>query len=156
RGRATVRARRDGIAMKHKLGLTVSVAACAGVVMLYTFVPAKALLGVSKLCRIAFALVGSGFALASWRRLDHDDPNRKRWFLLGGWLACWAAGEVAQEAYRRMLGIEPPFPSVGDLFYLLGYGFLLVAMFSFLVGWRASGFPLGNARTQAVVAVAAG
>src|SRR5205807_4160885 len=58
--------------------------------------------------------------------------------------------------YRRMLGIEPPFPSVGDLFYLLGYGFLLVAMFSFLVGWRASGFPLGNARTQAVVAVAAG
>jgi len=139
--------------MKHKVGITVTLVVCAGFIVLYALEPPRALMGLSRITRLLAIVVGSGFAFANWRRLDRDDPNRTGWFLLGAWLAWFLAGELALEAYRRLRGTAPPLPSVGDIFFLAGYGFLVAALVRFLTNWRASGFPLGNSRKQAMLAL---
>src|SRR5690242_7728119 len=111
-------------------------------------------MGWSRLLKVVPAVIGSGFAFANGRRLERDDPNGRGWFLLGAWLFWFLAGELAMEAYRRVLGIAPPLPSVAYIFFLLGYGFLLAALIVFLGNWRSSGFPLGSSRKQASLAAA--
>jgi diguanylate cyclase (GGDEF)-like protein len=50
------------------------------------------------------------------------------WVLLGSGVAAWIAGDATWMVIESALGIEP-FPSVADVFYLLGYPLLAAALY---------------------------
>src|SRR3989344_1721796 len=54
-------------------------------------------------------------------------PHGQALALLTLGLACWLAGELAWTAFDYVLKIDP-FPSVADVFYLLGYPFILIGL----------------------------
>jgi hypothetical protein len=91
-----------------------------------------------------------GFRVA--KRLEHANPARRPWFLLGVWLACWTFGQVGLMVYPFLLGREPPVPSIADCGYLAGFVFLFPALVRFITAYRESGFPVGSAREHAVIA----
>ena len=45
-------------------------------------------------------------------------------FTVGAFL--WLCAEASWAYYREGLGVEVPYPSIADLFWLIGYGFFFV------------------------------
>ncbi len=68
----------------------------------------------------AFAPLGSGLLLvaAGWRSTDR---GRWAWAVLGLGVVSWGLGESIWEWYSVVRQVEPPYPGVADLLYLLGY-----------------------------------
>ena len=60
----------------------------------------------------------------SLRRPEHRLP----WILVATGLVLFVAGDVITYNYPKFFGTEPPFPSVGDLLYLLVYPFLVAGI----------------------------
>ena len=57
-----------------------------------------------------------------------------QWFAFGFLL--FSLGEVAYSIYALFLGIAIPYPSIADLFWLIGYVFILVGMVVFIWPFR--------------------
>lgn len=55
-------------------------------------------------------------------------------FFLG--LLAWTIGEVAWSVYVLVYGLEIPFPSIADVFYLLGYPLLFFGLSSYLIVFK--------------------
>lgn len=88
--------------------------------------------------------------------LEADNPARRAWRLLGVGLVGFLAGQSFLGFYQIVLGRFSPFPSLGDVGFMLGYPFLLAAFWSFVHAYRASGLPVGTAREHLVLAIVAG
>jgi hypothetical protein len=88
-------------------------------------------------------LLGSLDAGAVAKRLERENRARPAWLLLAVWLAAFAVGEAVLGGYRYLAFLEPPTPSAGDAFFLLGYGALIVATVWFVRVYATSGLPLG-------------
>ncbi len=101
-------------------------------------------------------LVGAGYAAAAARRLETGNRARPAWLLLGIWLFGFAVGETILVFYRQGLQVEPPVPSVGDGFFVLGYGALIVGLVRFVRVYASSGLPLGDPGRLRLTAAGAG
>ena len=96
----------------------------AGVAVLaaYLFVhpirvgPLFNLIGLSGACAIVVAV-----------RL-HKPRQRMAWYLVAIGQVLFVGGDVITYNYKSLFGGEAPFPSIGDLFYLLVYPFLVVGI----------------------------
>jgi len=66
------------------------------------------------------AVVSSGFAL---RKYGHNLKQRFSlvWFSFTLGMALWFLGETGWAIYTLLLGVEIPYPSVADVFWLSGY-----------------------------------
>jgi len=53
-------------------------------------------------------------------------------FLLALGLLIWCIGEIMWAIYVLVLGIEVPFPSLADVFYITGYGSFFIGFFIFM------------------------
>lgn len=101
------------------------------------------LLAVAALLKLVALLLGAVWAFACRDRLDADNPARPAWFLLSLGLLSTFAGQVCLAPFQLVFG-ETPFPTPGDIFYVLAYPFLIAALLVFLNAYREAGLPLGS------------
>jgi hypothetical protein len=80
---------------------------------------------------------------------------QRTWRWMSAWLASWAVGQLGLATYAVVLHTAPPLPSVGDGFFFLGYGFVIVALFGFVRTYRASGFATGGGPLESSIITAA-
>ena len=99
-------------------------------------------------------------ALLSWRNsralegADHDIAAA--WTrLAAGWFF-YFLGQVTLGYYQLLRGVDAPYPSLGDAFFLLAYPCFFAALLGFLHGYRAAGFGVGTRAQQVALAAAVG
>ena len=107
------------------------------------------------LAKLAPQLLGSVFAARCASRYGAGNAARTAWLLLSAWLGCWFAGQLVLVIYDRLLGVAAPVPSFGDLFFTAGYVFVILGLFTFVAAYRKSGFAVGSAREDALIALGA-
>lgn len=100
---------------------------------------------VSALGKLPFLLLGTVYAWRNTRRFEAGNPARLGWVLLFGGLLSFTLAQLSLCFYELFLGDKVPFPSVGDVFFLLGYPLLTASLFAFLRSYAAAGFPIGGA-----------
>lgn len=102
------------------------------------------LLAAAALLKLAYLLAGLWWAFACRDRLEADNPARPAWALLSLGLLATFVGQLSLAPFQIVLG-DSPFPSVGDLYFVLAYPFLIGAFTVFLRAYRETGFPMGSA-----------
>jgi hypothetical protein len=103
------------------------------------------LLWVSALGKVPFLFLGALYAWRNTRRFEPGNPARLGWVLLSWGLLSFLLAQSVLCFYELFRGDAVPFPSVGDVFFLLGYPLLTAALFAFLRSYAAAGFPVGGA-----------
>jgi PAS domain S-box-containing protein len=98
-------------------------------------------------------LSGTVAILGAVRR--HRPEQRLAWYLVAIGQAVFVLGDVITYNYDRFFGTEPPFPSIGDAFYLSVYPFL-VAGILLLVRRRSPGRDRSSLIDSLIVAVGVG
>ena len=104
-----------------------------------------ALLWASALGKVPFLLLGAVYAWRNTRRFEPGNPARAGWVFLSWGLLSFLIAQSTLCFYELFRGDAVPFPSVGDVFFLLGYPLLIAALFAFLRSYAAAGFPVGGA-----------
>jgi diguanylate cyclase len=120
-----------------------------------TVLPPERLIALAAVVKLSLLVLASVWGVRSRARLDADNPVRPAWTLLTAGMVCNALGQAALARYQ-LTGEESPFPSVGDVFYLLAYPLIGAALLRFVRAYHEAGYPMGS-RTErlAVLAVAA-
>lgn len=79
------------------------------------------------------------------------DVPRARWSWLGmaSGMGVLALGDASFSFYQVFHGIDQPFPSIADVFYVLSYPVLIITLLSFVLSYR-SVLPMGETRELAV------
>ena len=112
----------------------------------------RRMLGLAAVVKIGFLVSGALLAFACRDGLEEGNPARPAWALLSAGLFATLVGQMSLAPYQLVTG-QTPFPSVGDLYYLLSYPFFIAAFLVFLRAYRESGFPIGPpAERVAIVA----
>jgi len=139
--------RRSPATVPFVLAIAVPVAVFLGRMLSET-----GLLWVGALSKVLFLAVGSLYAWRNARRFEAGNPARLGWLLLGAGLTGFTLAQASICAYQLFRGVAVPFPSVGDVFFLIGYPLLIAALFAFLRSYAAAGFPIGPARERWLLA----
>jgi hypothetical protein len=113
------------------------------------------LLAIAAVFKLAALLLGAVWAFGCRDRLDADNPARPAWFLLSLGLLATFAGQLCLAPYQFVFG-ETPFPTPGDIFYVLAYPFLIAALLVFLNAYREAGLPMGSLAERALLLAAIG
>ncbi len=103
-----------------------------------------ALLALASLIKLGLLLAGALVAFACRDHLEEGNPARPAWALLAAGLFATLAGQLSLAPYQLVSGVSP-FPSIGDLYYVLSYPFFIAAFLVFLRAYREAGFPMGSA-----------
>lgn len=106
------------------------------------------LLGAAAVLKLVYLLAGALWAFACRDQLEPDNPARRAWALLSIGLLCTFVGQLSLAPFQIVQG-DTPFPTVGDLYFLLGYPFLIAAFVVFLRAYREAGFPIGSLAERA-------
>jgi len=80
----------------------------------------------------AYALISAIFGFDVARRYGFRSFFGAIFFLLALGLLIWCIGEIMWAIYVLVLGIEVPFPSLADVFYITGYGSFFIGFFIFM------------------------
>jgi hypothetical protein len=104
--------------------------------------PGRLIAGAS-LVKLALLALGAAWSWRSRGHLDADNPVRPAWTLLAAGLACNVLGQAVLARYQ-LAGREAPFPSAGDVFYLLAYPLVGAALVRFLRAYNEAGYPMGS------------
>jgi hypothetical protein len=111
------------------------------------------LLAVAAALKLVYLLAGAWWAFQCRDLLEADNPARPAWGLLSLGLLAMFVGQLSYAPYQ-LFGREASFPSVGDLYFVLAYPFLIAAFVVLLRAYRESGFPMGSLGER--VAIVAG
>jgi hypothetical protein len=123
---------------------------------LYTqWLNAHRLLAIAAVLKLVYLLASAAWAFACRDRLEPGNPARPAWFLLSLGLLATFAGQLCLAPYQLVLG-ETPFPSPGDIFYVLAYPFLIAALLVFLNAYREAGLPMGSLTERAALVAGVG
>ncbi|MEM3578625.1 MAG: hypothetical protein QXL54_00160 [Candidatus Bathyarchaeia archaeon] len=77
------------------------------------------------------AVVVSGFSLERyWRKAKSSFS--KAWLYFTAGLFLWFMGETVWAGYTLILGVEIPYPSVADVFWLAGYILFFIALYLYV------------------------
>ncbi len=83
------------------------------------------------------AVVASGFALRNyWENLESRLSRIWLGFSLG--MIFWFIGELSWTIYTLIFDVKIPYPSVADVYRLVGYGFLFFAVFTYIELFRSA------------------
>lgn len=119
------------------IGNKAAAAACASITVAYLALQPfpGPLYVLSNTSEAAFSLIP---LLLSFYLLKTKTPfiNSTRWLAFGFLL--WFLGEVTYSIYALVLGTAIPYPSIADLFWLIGYPFILVGMAVFIWPFRSA------------------
>ena len=82
------------------------------------------------------AVVASGFALSNyWENLESRLSRIWLGFSLG--MIFWFIGELSWAFYTLIFDVKIPYPSVADVYRLVGYGFFFFAIFTYIGLFRS-------------------
>lgn len=95
--------------------------------------------------KLLYLVIATWVAALNVGKFEAGTPTRTAWRLLTLGLGLLMAGQALIAVYQFVLGIELPFPSLVDVFFLLAYPLLVGALAMFLRAYMASGFPIGPA-----------
>jgi hypothetical protein len=98
-----------------------------------------------------WALGSSWVAFGAARRLWDVPQARWSWLGVAGGMCLLALGDASFSFYQVFRGVSHPFPSIADVFYVLSYPVLILALLSFVFSYRAA-LPLGGTREFAAIA----
>lgn len=107
---------------------------------------------VAKLLFLTLGTIG-GAAVSS--RFEPGNPSRTAWRLWTAGLAGLLLGQATLTWYLATRGEISVFPSLGDLFFVLGSLAVIAALFTFVRSYEKSGFPVGTAQERWGIALAA-
>jgi len=95
------------------------------------------------------AVISSGFA---FRKYGHDLKEQFSlvWFCFTFGMALWFLGETGWAIYTLLLGVEIPYPSIADVFWLSGYVPFFLALYLYV---KTFGFVLSR-RTLVILMTA--
>jgi hypothetical protein len=114
-----------------------------------------ALLALSCVGKAGSLLIASVVSSSNARAFDRDNPARRAWMILAVGFLAFFLGQGCFAPYQIVQGVEAPFPSIADLFWLLGYPLLVVALASFERTYREAGLDLAPpGRRRLVLGVA--
>ena len=113
------------------------------------------LLAIAAVFKLVYLLAGAAWAFACRDRLEPGNPARPAWFLLSLGLLATFAGQLCLAPFQLVFG-ETPFPSPGDIFYVLAYPFLIAALLVFLNAYREAGLPMGSLAERAMLVALVG
>ena len=85
----------------------------------------------------------------------HRPAQRLPWYLVAIGQVLFVGGDVITYNYERFFGTEPPFPSIGDLFYLSVYPFLIAGLL-LLIRRRSPGRDRASLIDSLIVSVGVG
>jgi len=102
----------------------------------------------------AVASAASFLTLRRYARHNPTPPFSAAWISFSSGIILWFLGELTWAIYVLLL-FSKPFPSLADLFYLSGYGFLFVALFLILKLFKLSFSPKIGVVTMGVTLVLA-
>jgi hypothetical protein len=91
--------------------------------------------------KLAALAAATYFASRCVKLLDRENPSRRPWFLLSVGLAFFALGQATLCAYQTFTG-DSPFPSIADVWFMISYPLLVLALVSFAIAYTQSGFPM--------------
>ncbi|HSK77287.1 MAG TPA: hypothetical protein VLQ45_12600 [Thermoanaerobaculia bacterium] len=94
-----------------------------------------------------------GFEVA--RSFEPGNPARPAWLLWSFGLLGFFSGQVTLTSYFAFTGNGSVFPSIADLFFVLGSLAVAAALFAFLLAYRKAGFPTGSVRERWLFGLAA-
>jgi hypothetical protein len=115
----------------------------------------RVLLAVAALLKLIYLLAAALWAFACRDHLEADNAARPAWALLSAGLLAMFVGQLSYAPYQ-LLGNDAPFPSVGDLYFILSYPFLIAAFVVFLRAYREAGFPMGSLVERATLIAVVG
>ncbi len=95
-------------------------------------------------------VLGAVWAGQCARHYGQGTAARRSWWMMSAWLGCWGAGQLGLAYYVVVVHAPPPVPSIADVFFFLGYGFVILALFGFVSAYRASGFATGGGARESV------
>ena len=116
-----------------------------------TFFTDGVLVRAAAVCKLVMLVLAAIHAHATARALETDNPARRCWRLLALSMGSFALGQAVLSSYQMMRGVSP-FPSVGDLFFVAAYPFMILAFFGFIQTYREAGYPVGSASQHALIA----
>lgn len=103
-----------------------------------------------------FNLIGlSGAIVIVTAMREHRPGRRLPWLLVAIGQILFVAGDVITYNYARFFGTDPPFPSIGDLFYLSVYPFLIAGIL-LLVRHRSPGRDRASLIDSLIVGIGVG
>jgi hypothetical protein len=83
------------------------------------------------------------FALRSVLLLERGNPARLPWILLSVGLGAFTLGQATLTWYQTFLGVSP-FPSWADVWFVIAYPALAIALVTFATTYTKSGFTSGS------------
>ena len=104
--------------------------------------PAR-LIAVASIVKLALLGLGALWSAQARASIEAENPVRPAWTLLASGLLCNVIGQAALARYQ-LLGEQSPFPSVGDVFYLLAYPLVGAALVRFVSAYQQTGYPMGS------------
>jgi hypothetical protein len=113
------------------------------------------LVAIGAVVKLAYLLAGSAWAFACRDRLEPGNPARPAWFLLSLGMLSNFAGQLCLAPFQLVVG-ESPFPSPGDIFYVLAYPFLIAGLLVFLNAYREAGLPMGSLAERVLLVAGVG
>jgi hypothetical protein len=93
--------------------------------------PKHALFALTCIGKGGSLLIASVVSSANARAFDRGNPARRAWMILSLAFLAFFLGQACFAPYQIVQGVDPPFPSIADPFWLLGYPLLVVALASF-------------------------
>jgi hypothetical protein len=115
----------------------------------------RVLLAIAAVAKIAILLAGALLAFACRDRLDEGNPARPAWALLSAGLFSTLVGQLSLAPYQ-LFANTTPFPTVGDLYFVLSYPFFIAAFLVFLRAYQEAGLPMGSAAERVAIVLAVG
>jgi hypothetical protein len=94
--------------------------------------------------KLGFLATGAWVAVHNAQRFGADNPIRPAWLFLGLGLAATLLGQTVLAFSQLSPSASTPFPSLADVFFLLGYPLFVAALVSFGRAYEAAGYPLGT------------
>ncbi len=103
----------------------------------------RAVLALGTFGKLLFLVVATVVAASIVGKFERGTPTRTAWLLLSLGLGALMVGQALITVYQFALGVEVPFPSLVDVFFVASYPLMISALLLFLRAYTASGFPLG-------------
>jgi hypothetical protein len=113
------------------------------------------LLAVAAVAKLGILLSGALLAFACRDQLEEGNAARPAWALLAAGLFSTLAGQMSLAPFQ-LFANTTPFPTVGDLYFILSYPFFIAAFLVFLRAYHDSGLPLGSVGERAAIVLGVG
>lgn len=85
------------------------------------------IMSVNNLTLLGFGAFSTAYALIYWRSLQNREEAKRVWLVLGLGLGFDIVGQLTWMAYN-LTGVDVPYPSLGDLFWMISYLLLFTAI----------------------------